>query len=83
MANTCFGDPENPHRVGNCSKRLFLAIFLSILALAIFGYFFSTELLEKVGGVIMLMVTSSMSLGLAFVVYRAVSLTIKKLGEKN
>jgi hypothetical protein len=83
MAKIGFGNPEDPHRIRNSSRRLFLAVLILMLALSIAAYLFRKDLLELMGGVIMYMVAFSMSLGIVFAAYRAITITMKRLEGKR
>lgn len=83
MAKNSFGNPEDPRRIRNSSRRIFLSILISMLGLAVMSYFFRTDLLEKMGSGIMLIVVFSMSLGISFAVYRVVTITMKRFKEKR
>ena len=83
MAKNSFGNPEDPRRIRNSSRRIFLSILISMLGLAVMSYFFRTDLLEKMGSGIMLIVVFSMSLGISFAVFRVVTITMKRFKEKR
>jgi len=83
MAKNSFGNPEDPRRIRSSSRWIFLSILISMLALAFVSYFFRTDLLEKMGSGIMHIVVFSMSLGISFAIYRAVTITMKRFEEKR
>ncbi|KQM10987.1 hypothetical protein AOA81_00015 [Methanomassiliicoccales archaeon RumEn M2] len=83
MAKIGFGNPEDPHRIRNSSRRLFLAVLILMLALSIAAYLFRKDLLELMGGVIMYMVAFSMSLGIVFAAYRAITIMMKRWEGKR
>ncbi len=83
MAKNNFGNPEDPRRIRSSSRRIFLSILISMLTLAVMSYLFRVELLEMMGSGILYIVTFSMSLGIAFAAYRAVTITMKHFEERR
>ena len=83
MSKTGFGNPTDPHRVSDASRRLFLVVLVSALTLSVLAYLFRANLLEEMGGGMLLFVTFSMSLGIAFAVYRAVTITMDRLKKRG